>query len=199
MKIIVPLIVSPILGFGAGFLLMILLYWLLRRGDNEKINNSFSKIQIASAALMAYSHGANDAQKSMGIITMALFSASLIPSFDVPLWVKIICAIAMALGVSLGGWRIIKTMGVNMIKLLPINGFAAETGAALVIQAATFLGAPISTTHVISTSILGVGAAKRFHAVRWNIARNIIWAWVLTIPICAALAGIIYQVIKLIS
>lgn len=196
-KIILPLIASPILGFAAGFTFMILFYWLLRKFDSDKINNSFSRLQIFSAALMSYSHGANDAQKSMGIITMALFSGGVITTFDVPTWVKLACAVTMALGTSFGGWKIIKTIGVNMIKLQPINGFAAEVGAATIIQAATAIGAPVSTTHVISTSILGVGAAKRFSSVRWNIAQNIVWAWVLTIPICGLVAGFYYEIMRL--
>jgi PiT family inorganic phosphate transporter len=146
---------------------------------------------------MSYSHGGNDAQKSMGIITLALISAKLIDkNAHVPLWVMIICAIAMALGTSIGGWKIIKTMGVNIIKLQPINGFAAETASALVIEAASSIGAPLSTTHVISSSIMGVGACKRLSAVRWALAKNIVWAWVMTIPVTVILGASIALVLK---
>ncbi len=145
---------------------------------------------------MALNHGANDAQKSMGVIALALFSGGLMAEFGVPLWVIASCALAMALGTSLGGWRIIKTMGVSLTRLVPVNGFAAETGAAAVIFTATMLNAPVSTTHIISTSIMGVAASKRLSSVRWIIARNIVWAWVLTLPVCALLAGALLLVIN---
>ena len=152
------------------------------------INRWFSKFQIASAGFMAYTHGMNDAQKSMGIITFAIIGAGLLPSgADVPVWVMVACAVAMGLGTAGGGWRIIKTMGVNMFKLQPINGFAADTASATIIATASVLGAPVSTTHVISTCIMGVGAAKRVSAVRWKLVGHILWAWVLTIPITALL------------
>lgn len=189
-KIIIPLITSPIAGLVFGFLFMLILMWLFHKSTHSKVNGLFKKLQICSAAFMSYSHGANDAQKSMGVITMALVADGFLKSFDVPWEVKLACALAMALGTMSGGWKIIKTMGVNMIKLEPIDGFAAETAAALTIQAATFMGAPVSTTHVITTSIMGVGACKRFSAVRWSLAKNIVVAWVLTIPASAAIAGI---------
>jgi len=199
-KVIIPLIASPILGFVLGFLFMKLLFMLLRRFSQSYVNSKFSKLQIVSAAWMAFSHGNNDAQKSMGIITFALIGAGLLPkNSNVPIWVMILCAIAMALGTSIGGWRIIKTVGVNMIKLQPINGFAAETAAALVIQAATAIGAPVSTTHVISSAIMGVGASKRLSAVRWGLARNIVWAWLLTIPTTVLLGAVITLILKVVS
>ena len=192
-KVIVPLISSPIIGLIFGFLFMFLLTWLFHKATHKKVNGLFKKLQICSAALMAYSHGSNDAQKSMGVITMALISGGFLDAknFAIPLWVKIACALAMALGTMTGGWKIIKTMGVNMIKLEPIDGFAAETAAALTIQAATALGAPVSTTHVITSSIMGVGSCKRLSAVRWSLARTILVAWVLTIPCSALISSLI--------
>ncbi len=197
-KVVLPLITSPVVGFLMGYLFMSLLYEILRPLTLKIVNKWFSKLQILSAALMAYSHGNNDAQKSMGIITLALVSGGLLDNdAGIPIWVKISCAIAMAMGTSIGGWKIIKTMGVNMIKLQPIGGFAAETAAAAVIEVATILGAPVSTTHVISTTIMGVGASKRLSAVKWAIARKIVWAWVITIPITAALGAVLTLLFKL--
>lgn len=196
-KVVIPLLTSPFAGFILGFLVMKLLFFLLQSFSQRFVNTWFSKLQIFSAAFMSFEHGRNDAQKSMGIITLALFSASLIPTNDVPGWVMLVCAIAMALGTSIGGWKIIKTMGVNMIRLQPIGGFAAETSAALVISAASAIGAPVSTTHVISTAIMGVGASKRASAVRWTIAKNIVWAWVFTIPTTVILGGVITLFLKL--
>ncbi|MEZ0535859.1 anion permease [Caldicellulosiruptoraceae bacterium PP1] len=196
-KIVMPLIISPVLGFICGYIFMMILYFIFAKVHPQVVNKYFSKLQILSAMWMAYNHGSNDAQKSMGIITMALVGAGVLNQFTVPLWVKIACAIAMALGTSLGGWRIIKTMGVKIIKLAPINGFAAETAAALTINLATHIGAPVSTTHVISSSIMGVGACKKFSAVRWGVAKNIVIAWLLTIPMCAIIGGIIVYIINL--
>lgn len=197
-KVVIPLISSPIAGFALGYLFMTILYIALSPFTQQFVNRWFSKLQILSAAWMSYSHGKNDAQKSMGIITLALISAQIVDKkAGVPIWVMVACAISMALGTSIGGWKIIKTMGVNMIKLKPINGFAAETGAALVIEAASAIGAPVSTTHVISSAIMGVGASKRLSAVRWALAKNIVWAWVLTIPVTAILGAAITFIIKL--
>ena len=199
-KVIIPLFTSPILGFFIGFLVMKGLYFLLRNWTPRAVDRMASKLQIFSAAFMAFSHGSNDAQKSMGIITLALISAGIYgPEHGVPVWVKLICAISMALGTSIGGWKIIKTMGVNMIKLAPINGFAAETSAAVVIETMTHFGAPVSTTHVISSTIMGVGASKRFSAVRWGVAKNIVWAWVLTLPLTVALGALIATLFRFIS
>lgn len=190
-KVFLWLIISPILGFAIGFVIMLGLYWLLRSKSPGFVTRVFSKAQIASAAAMAFSHGGNDAQKAMGIITMALVSGGVITSFEVPQWVRIACALAMALGTAVGGWRIIKTLGVNMARLAPINGFAAEAGAAAVILTATAMHAPVSTTHVISSSIMGVGASKRLSSVRWSVAKNIVISWILTIPACFTIAGIL--------
>jgi PiT family inorganic phosphate transporter len=183
-KVIIPLFTSPLIGLVIGFAFMKLLFFLLRHAKQQAVNGWFSKLQIASAALMAYSHGNNDAQKTMGIIAMALVSSNVIgPQEGIPLWVKIICALAMALGTSMGGWRIIKTVGMNMIKLQPVEGFAAETSAAAVIQIMTAVGAPVSTTHVISSAIMGVGSAKRVSAVNWSTAKSIVTAWFVTFPV----------------
>ncbi|WP_160679522.1 inorganic phosphate transporter [Clostridium sp. C8-1-8] len=197
-KIVLWLFLSPVIGFIMGYLFMTALNWMLRKAKPSQVTKSFSKLQILSAALMAFNHGGNDAQKSMGIISMALVSGGLISTFHVPFWVKAGCAISMALGTSIGGWKIIKTMGVNMAKLAPVNGFAAETGAAAVIFTATMLHAPVSTTHIISGSIMGVGASKRFSSVSWSLAQSIAWTWVITIPICATLGGLTIFLIKLI-
>lgn len=196
-KVVIPLITSPLVGLLVGFMVMKFLFRLLASLSQRVVNKYFSKLQILSAAFMAYAHGNNDAQKSMGIITLALVTGGVISKdAGVPIGVKIACAIAMALGTSVGGWKIIKTMGVNMIQLQPIGGFAAETTAAVVIESASALGAPVSTTHVISSSIMGVGAAKRVSAVRWALAKNILWAWVLTIPVTASLGGLITLAFK---
>lgn len=189
-KILLWLLLSPVIGFVVGFIVMTSLNWFLRKMRPTMVTTVFSKLQIASAAMMALNHGGNDAQKSMGIIAMALMSGGLIESFYIPSWVKFACALAMALGTSVGGWKIIKTMGMNMARLTPVNGFAAETSAAAVIFAATMFHSPVSTTHIISTAIMGVGASKRLSSVRWIVAKDIIWAWVLTIPIAAGISSL---------
>lgn len=195
-KILLWLFLSPVIGFTAGYLIMVALYWILKPLRPATVTTIFSKAQILSAAAMALNHGSNDAQKSMGIITMALLSGGLISEFHVPFWVKFACALAMALGTSMGGWKIIKTMGVNMARLAPVQGFAAETGAASVIFTATMLHAPVSTTHIISSSIMGVAAAKRLSAVRWVVAKNIVWGWILTIPISAVLSSLAFLLLS---
>lgn len=197
-KVILWLFLSPIIGFIMGYIFMKLLNLILSPLRPKTVTKIFSKAQIASAMAMALNHGANDAQKSMGVISMALVTAQFIPSFHVPIWVTAACALSMALGTSFGGWKIIKTMGVKMAKLAPVNGFAAETGAATVIFTATLLKAPVSTTHIISTSIMGVAASKRLSSVRWSLAKDIVWAWVLTIPVCAVIAGILVLISQVI-
>ncbi len=192
-KVLIGLIVSPLVGFLLGFLLMLFLMRLFGRSPIAFVNSFFNRLQIVSAAYMAFSHGNNDAQKTMGIITMALVSYYKLPDFNVPLWVMVLCATAMALGTAIGGWRIIKTLGVRLVQLQPIHGFAAEASAATVIEVASRIGLPLSTTHIISSTILGVGATKRASAVRWGIARNIVMAWILTLPMCAILAWLIYK------
>lgn len=195
-KIFLPLIASPIIGFLISYVVMGIIFWLVGNMSPKSVNKHFSKLQIVSAAFMSFSHGSNDAQKSMGIITAALLSSGLIKTFQVPVEVVIACAAAMALGTSLGGWRIIRTMGTRIIKLEPVHGFAAEASAAMVIIGASILGKPVSTTHVISGSIMGVGATKRMSAVRWNVAKNIVNAWLLTAPLSALVAGLVYFVIS---
>lgn len=196
-KIFLPLIASPVIGFLIAYMVMGLIFRVVGNVAPRIVNKYFSRLQIVSAAFMAFSHGSNDAQKSMGIITAALLSAGFISSFKVPVWVVISCAAAMALGTSLGGWRIIKTMGARIIKLEPVHGFAAESSAALVIIGASLLGKPVSTTHVISASIMGVGATKRMSAVRWVVAKNIVNAWLLTAPMSALAAALAFFLIEL--
>lgn len=195
-SIFIPLITSPLFGFVIAYLFMQLIFLLVGHLPHRIVNLFFSKLQIISAAFVAFSHGSNDAQKSMGIITAALFSAGLIPSFEVPLLVILACALAMALGTSLGGWRIIKTLGSRIIKIEPVHGFAAETSSALVIIAASLLGKPVSTTHVISAAIMGVGSTKRISAVRWTVARSIVNAWLFTAPMSAVVAYLVFILIN---
>jgi PiT family inorganic phosphate transporter len=198
-KVVLPMISSPLLGFFGGAFLMFLLTLMIHRLRPRLVNNIFGKLQLLSAGLMAHSHGSNDAQKTMGIIALALFTgtksgafddlpawASFLrtPNFVVDQWVVVTCALVMAAGTAAGGWRIIRTMGHKMVKLQPVHGFAAETTAALIIHYASVLGIPLSTTHAISTSIMGVGAVKRFGAVKWTVVERILWAWVFTLPVC---------------
>jgi inorganic phosphate transporter, PiT family len=194
-KIVLSLVVSPILGTVIGFVFMILLMWACRNSA-PTINIGFRKLQIFSAAVMAFSHGTADAQKSMGVITMALVSYGMLPSFVVPIWVKVACALAMGLGTAAGGWRIIRTVGRDFVKLQPIHGFCVETASAGVILGASSLGMPVSTTHVITSAILGVGLSRRLTAVNWGVAGRIVVAWVLTIPASAIVAGVVYLVLN---
>jgi len=199
-KIVKSLVLSPLGGFLGGALIMIALMWMFHKSPAGKVNRWFKHLQLISAGFMAFSHGSNDAQKAMGIITMALVGLGFLPmdeGFHIPLWVVFICATAMAMGTAAGGWRIIKTMGVKMIRLQPVHGFAAETAASLTILTATAMGAPVSTTHVISGSIMGVGSAKRATAVRWEIAGQMGMAWVLTIPCTALVAFAIGWILRL--
>lgn len=195
------LIFSPILGFLGAFLLMVLLLWLFARVRPMLVTRIFLRLQILSAAWMSFSHGSNDAQKTMGILTMALASyyGWTGSNWSVPLWVILACAISMGLGTSIGGWRIIRTVGLKVVELRPINGFAAETASAAIIEIASRLGIPVSTTHVISTAIMGVGATKRLSAVRWGVAGNIVTAWVATIPACIAFGWVIYFLLHLVT
>jgi len=196
-KVVVPMITSPVAGFVFGGLLMLLLFITLRRFTPHFVQSLFGKLQIFSAAWMAHSHGSNDAQKTMGVITLALFTGTKAgsfehlplwlnflktPTFILPTWVVALCALTMAVGTAAGGWRIIRTLGHRMVKLQPVHGFAAETTAAVIIQAASYYGIPLSTTHVISTSIMGVGAVKRFSGMRWVVVERIIWTWLFTLP-----------------
>jgi len=197
-KVLAGLILSPIVGFILSFFLMIFLLWLFGRSTPTLVSNLFGRLQIVSAAYMAFSHGSNDAQKTMGIITMALVSYYKLPEFHIPLWVIAVCATAMAFGTAFGGWRIIKTLGTRIVNLKPIHGFAAETTAATVIEIASRIGLPLSTTHVISSTIMGVGASKRFSAVKWGVGGHIVLAWIITLPVCAILAWLICKGLLLI-
>jgi PiT family inorganic phosphate transporter len=217
-KLIKPMLISPFIGFTLGVLFMILLTVVIVRFAMRpsKVQKSFGKLQLLSAGMMGFSHGSNDAQKTVGIITFALIVGATSGAFDpahapawassikpelnakglvdqAPTWVIVVCAVTMALGTAAGGWKIIRTMGHKMVKLQPVHGFAAETAAAITIHGASEMGIPLSTTHVISTSILGVGATKRFDAVKWGLVGRIVWAWVLTIPITLTLGYLFYR------
>lgn len=196
-KVLVPLVGSPVIGLAIGFTFMVVLLNVFRHANPHTLNGVFRRLQVLSASYMAFGHGSNDAQKTMGIMTLALFAAGVLSTPDVPIWVILIAASAISLGTAAGGWRIIRTMGQRVVKLDPVHGFAAETTAATVILAASHFGMPISTTHVISSAIMGVGSSDRFSAVRWGIAGNIVWAWILTIPASGLVAGVVYSVLRL--
>ena len=208
-KVIVPMFTSPVAGLILGFIVMALLYLLLRNARPNRVNRFFGRAQMFSAGTMGFMHGTNDAQKTMGIIALTLLGATKagqlesLPGWlsflhtptplpgkemEIAVWIKVVCALTMAAGTSVGGWRIIKTLGHKMVKLHPINGFAAETASATVILAATHLGIPVSTTHNISAAIMGVGAARRLSAIKWTVVEQMVWAWMLTIPVAGLLA-----------
>jgi PiT family inorganic phosphate transporter len=196
-KVLLPLVLSPIAGVTIGFLFMVVIFNVFRRANPQRINERFRRLQVISAAFMAFSHGSNDAQKTMGIMTLALIAAGVLPAdSNIPLWVIVLAATAISLGTAAGGWRIIRTMGQRVVKLDPVHGFAAETTAASIILTASHFGMPVSTTHVISSAIIGVGASDRLSAVRWGVAGNIVIAWILTIPASALAAGIAYVLIS---
>lgn len=197
-KIVLSLIGSPILAILTGYVTMTVLFRVFGRFSPSAINHKFKKMQILSAAMMAFSHGSNDAQKSMGIITLALLSGGYIDVFEVPTYVKVLAATAMACGTAVGGWRIIKTIGGKIFKLEPISGFAADLNSSTVIFTATLLHLPVSTTHVVSGSIMGVGTAKRVNAVRWGVAQQMVLAWVLTIPCTAMMGAAVYSLVCMI-
>lgn len=198
-KVLLPFLASPLVGFVGAYILVKVLFIIFSFLPLRHTNNFFRKSQMFSSAFMAFSHGSNDAQKTMGIITLALISTHSISAnpFTVPLWVIILSASAMALGTASGGWRIIKTMGTKLFPLEPIHGFAAETAAATVIETASRFGFPLSTTHIISSSILGVGFGKRARVIRWNIVNRILQAWVLTIPVAAGISFVTFKILKL--
>jgi PiT family inorganic phosphate transporter len=208
-KVIVPMVTSPLAGFVLGFIVMALLYLLLQNARPLRVNRFFGRAQLVSAGAMGFMHGTNDAQKTMGIIALTLFAATRagqlenLPGWlsflhtpppppgkeiEIAVWIKVVCALTMASGTAVGGWRIIKTLGHKLVKLHPINGFAAETSSATVILVATHLGIPVSTTHNISAAIMGVGAARRLNAIKWTVVERMVWAWILTIPITGLLA-----------
>ena len=212
-KVVLPMITSPLLGFVIGVILMFSIYVAFRRATPRLVNVLFGKLQLLSAAGMGLSHGSNDAQKTMGIITLAMFTGTQAHAFDrlpswlgflrtpvftgIPDWVIFACAMTMAAGTAAGGWRIIRTMGHKMVRLQPVNGFAAETTAAIVILGASHYGIPLSTTHNISAAIMGVGATKRLSAVRWGVVERIVWAWVLTLPVTGLLGYFWLHLFKL--
>lgn len=194
-KVLIPLVGSPLVGFLFGFLVMSAIAYFLAHAHPGRVGSVFRRLQLVSSAVMAFAHGQNDAQKSMGVITLALMAHGFVAHGKdpvIPLWVMVSCAAAMALGTAAGGWRIIRTMGQKIIRLEPVHGFAAETSGAAVILTASHFGMPISTTHAITASIFGVGSSKRLSAVRWSVARNVLVAWVLTIPASGAVAALAY-------
>lgn len=210
-KVVLPMLTSPVIGLLGGALLMFLLMMFIHRLTPRTVNGVFGKLQLVSAGFMGISHGSNDAQKTMGIIALALFTGTKAgvfnelpewaaflrtPEFKIQQWVVVTCAVTMGLGTAAGGWRIIRTMGHKMVKLQPVHGFAAETTAALLIETASRLGIPLSTTHAISTSIMGVGAVKRFGAVKWGVVERIVWAWIFTLPVCGLLGYAIEKICK---
>ncbi len=192
-KVFIGIGFSSVLGFVTGLGLMIAILWACRRSRPAAVRRRFGRLQVLSAGLMAFSHGSNDGQKFMGVFTLALILGGALPkpegnAFPIPVWVIVLCATVMGIGTAVGGWRIIKTMGLRLTKLEPVHGFAAETGAGLTIMLAGSMGIPLSTTHTISTTIMGVGASRRVSAVRWGVAGNIVVAWILTFPICGLIA-----------
>jgi PiT family inorganic phosphate transporter len=216
-KVIVPMVTSPLCGLVLGFLIMGLLYFLLHRWRPRTVNVVFGRVQLLSSASMGLMHGTNDAQKTMGIIALALMAATATGAFahlpgwlsflrtppptpgqplEIALWIKVVCALTMASGTAAGGWRIIRTLGHKMVKLQPVHGFAAETTSATVIWFATHLGIPVSTTHNISAAIMGVGAAKSFNALKWTVVERMVWAWILTIPVSATIAYLLVRLAR---
>lgn len=207
-KVIVPMAASPLCGFVLGFTLMAVLYLLLRQARPSPVNKTFSKLQLFSAGSMGFMHGTNDAQKTMGIIALALVAGSTAGVFDslpgwlnflrvtpnsergleIPAWVKVVCALTMSAGTAMGGWRIVRTLGRKVVRLQPINGFASDTASAAIIAVATHFGIPVSTTHNVSAAIMGVGAARRFDAIKWTVVERMVWAWILTLPVAGAIA-----------
>jgi len=188
-KVLVPMVSSPLLGYFIALALIVTLFWVFKNFKRRPMTNGFRHAQVVSAGFMAFSHGSNDAQKTMGIITLALFSAGLLPSVEVPWWVIVVSATALSLGTAVGGWRIMHTMGHRVVKLEPVHGFAAETTAASIILTAAHFGMPVSTTHVISAAIMGVGSSRGVRAVRWGVARSILAAWVITLPLAGLMAA----------
>ncbi len=195
-KVLVPMITSPLIGFTAAFGLMIALYWIFRGARRKPLASAFRRLQVLSAGYMAFAHGSNDAQKTMGIITLALFSAGVIGDITVPWGVIVLSGSAISLGTAVGGWRIMRTMGQRVVELEPVHGFAAESTAASVLLGTAFLGMPVSTTHVISSAIMGVGSARGPRGVRWGVARRILIAWIVTIPAAGAVAALAWYVMR---
>jgi PiT family inorganic phosphate transporter len=199
-KVLPAVGIAPALGFVAGFVVMVGLFWLLRRKSPLKVEGHFSRLQILSAGFMAYAHGKNDGQMPIGLMAVALMIHSGAKEWsDPPFWIIALSAVAISLGTALGGWRVIRTLGTRVTALRPVQGFAAETAAASVIETASVFGIPVSTTHVITSSIMGVGATKRLSAVRWGVAGNIVFAWLMTFPICGVLGWVVVKLIIAVS
>jgi PiT family inorganic phosphate transporter len=194
-KTLIFIVLSPVIGFVLGASLMVVVYWLFRRSAPMTLDGYFRKLQLLSAAAYSFGHGTNDAQKTMGIIAGTLFTAGLLDRFYIPFWVVLIAHAAIGLGTLAGGWRIVRTMGMKITKLKPMGGFCAETAAATSLLGTALVGIPVSTTHTIAGGIMGVGSLQRLSAVRWGVARNIVWAWILTIPISGLVAGLCFWVI----
>lgn len=194
--VLMALLISPVLGLIIGYMLMVLIMNIFKNFTPGSVNKYFGKLQLLSVSFMALSHGTNDAQKVMGIITMALLSGGYIDTFEVPIWVITACALVMGLGTATGGWRVIRTLGLRLSKIQPVHGFAAETASAVLLFGAANMGLPVSTTHVITTAIMGVGATKRLSAVRWGIGKKILYAWLFTLPACGILSGVLYLVLS---
>jgi PiT family inorganic phosphate transporter len=194
-KTLLFIVLSPLIGLGLGFGIMVLIYWLCRKTAPTRVDTLFRRLQLLSAAMFSLGHGANDAQKTMGIIASALFAGGYITTFEIPLWVELAAYTAIAAGTLSGGWRIIHTMGSKITRLQPVGGFAAETAGAVSLFTATALGVPVSTTHTITGAIVGVGSVRRMSAVRWGIAGQIVWAWVLTIPAAAVISAATYYLL----
>jgi len=197
-KVLIGLGFSTLLGFSFGLIVMTLLYWMLRGTSLAAIRTSFSRLQILSSAFMAFSHGSNDGQKFMGAFSLALVLGGVMGEFSVPWWVMLLCGTVMGIGTAVGGWRIMRPLGFRLTKLEPVNGFAAEPSSALAILLASRFGIPLSTTHCISTSIMGVGASRRFSAVRWGMARSIVMTWIITFPVCTILGYVFTKLLELI-
>jgi inorganic phosphate transporter, PiT family len=189
-KVLIPTLAAPLIGFAVGIVIMVALFWIFRNAQPQRVQRRFRIAQLASASVMAFSHGSNDAQKTMGVITLALFATGAIPELTVPLWVKIASAVTIALGTYAGGKRIIRTLGMRLVKLTPAQGFAAETAASAVLLGTAHFGFPVSTTHVITTSVMGVGATERASAVRWGLSVDIFVAWIVTLPAAALIGGL---------
>jgi PiT family inorganic phosphate transporter len=195
-KTLLFIVLSPLIGLGLGFGIMVAIAWVFQRWAPSRVDALFRRLQLVSAALFSLGHGANDAQKTMGIIASALFAGGYISTFEIPLWVELAAYTAIAAGTLTGGWRIIHTMGSKITRLQPVGGFAAETAGAVSLFTATALGVPVSTTHTITGAIVGVGSTRRLSAVRWGVAGQIVWAWVLTIPAAAAIAAATYYLLQ---
>ncbi len=198
-KVLIPMVTSPLLGYFIALALIVTIFWIFRHAQRRPMTTGFRRLQVVSAGFMAFAHGSNDAQKTMGIITLALFSAGVIGSVDVPYWVIVVSATALSAGTAVGGWRIMHTMGQRVVKLEPVHGFAAETTAASIILTAAHFGAPVSTTHVISAAIMGVGSSRGLRAVRWGVARSILAAWVITLPAAGLIAAGAWLVLNMLG